>query len=332
MRVLAGDVGGTKVLLSLATVEDGRVEAATPWRADSAAHTGLLPIVQEFLHSHGVAAGTIDAACFGIAGPVRCTVGHETAKVTNLPWTIDSTALARATGIPHVRLINDFQAFAYGIEALPATDLVILQAGEPQPRQPRAVLGAGTGLGQGLLIWQHDHYEAVATEGGHVDFAPTNPLQVDLWRYLTAKFGRASYERVLSGPGLINVYLFLCERQGTPPTSAFQPASTDAAATISEAALGGSDPLAVEALRLFVQVYGAQAGNCALACLATGGVYLGGGIAPKILPALQNGDFMQCFNDKGRMRDLLRTIAVSLVRNEKAGLLGAALAAARLVR
>lgn len=332
MRVLAGDVGGTKVLLSLATVKDSRVEIATPWRADSAAHTGLLPIVQEFLHSNSIAGDSIDAACFGIAGPVRCAVGHETAKVTNLPWTLDSTALARATGIPRVRLINDFQAFAYGIDALPAADLVVLQAGEPQPHQPRAVLGAGTGLGQGLLIWQHDHYEAVATEGGHVDFAPTDPLQVDLWRYLTAKFGRASYERVLSGPGLINIYLFLCERHKTPPASALQSASFDAAATISEAALSGSDPLAVEALRLFVRIYGAQAGNCALACLATGGVYIGGGIAPKILPALQNGDFVQCFNDKGRMRDLLRTVAVSVVRNEQAGLLGAASAATRLVR
>lgn len=330
MRILAGDVGGTKVLLQVADIDRDAVTVIAEWRVDSAAYDGLLPIVTACFASAGLTGVTIDAACFGIAGPVQAVGAAQAAKVTNLPWIIDSEVIARALGNAHVRLINDFQALGYGVAALTAADVVVLQAGTDQPRAPRVVIGAGTGLGQGILIWQGDHYEAIATEGGHVDFAPTDDVQQELLRYLAAKFGRVSYERILSGPGLVNLYSFLAERD--PRASTALLAAIDPAAAIAAAALAGTDPLAAQALALFVRIYGAQAGNFALSCLATGGVYIGGGIAPKILPALRNGTFMQAFLDKGRMAPLLAAMPVRIIVNPKAGLLGAVLAASRLAR
>ena len=330
MRVLAGDVGGTKVLLQLAEFDGEHPRVVEEWHRPSAAYDGLLPMVLQCLAEAKLTTSAVDAACFGIAGPVQAHGLSQSAKVTNLPWIVDSGAIARALGTPAVRLINDFQALGYGIEGLIHADLVVLQPGREQPRAPRVVIGAGTGLGQGLLIWQGDHYEAIATEGGHADFAPTDAVQQELLRYLAAKYGRVSYERILSGPGLVNLYSFLCERGGRSDRPVL--AAADPAAAITQAALSASDAFAAEALALFVRVYGAQAGNVALGVLAHGGVYIGGGIAPKILPALSNGDFMRAFLDKGRMAAVLEAMPVRVINNPKAGLLGAVLAARRLVR
>lgn len=330
MRVLAGDVGGTKVLLQLAENDGDRVRIVAEWRVESAAYDGLLSIIAACLDAAGMTGIAIDAACFGIAGPVQSDGAQQVAKVTNLPWIVERDAVARALGTTRVRLINDFQALGYGIEGLGAADVVELQAGVEQPRAPRALLGAGTGLGQGILIWRDDHYEAIATEGGHADFAPTDALQQELLHYLTAKYGRVSYERILSGPGIVNLYTFLSER--TAQTGAAIFAADDPPAAITEAAMAGTDAIAVQALALFVRVYGAQAGNVALSVLAHGGVYLGGGIAPKIMPTLKNGEFMRAFCDKGRMTPLLGAMPVRVIVNPKAGLLGATLVARRLVR
>ncbi|MBI5752044.1 MAG: glucokinase [Hydrogenophilales bacterium] len=328
MHVLAGDIGGTKVLLRLAHVGAGSCRVVKEQRYESSAFSGLSPIVQEFLKSlHRDSA--IDAACFGIAGPVTEVGPCQIAKVTNLPWEVDSAALAREFSLPAVRLINDFQAVGYGIETLTGEDLVTLQEGSAQPRAPRAVIGAGTGLGQGILVWQHDHYEAIATEGGHTDFAPTDGLQVGLWHYLRQQFEHISYERLVSGSGLVLIYSYLREQEAkyaplhTDPRNAADPA-----AAISELVLSGADALAVQALDLFLCIYGAQAGNLALSAGATGGVYVAGGIAPKIIHKLTDGTFMRAFLKKGRMAPLLAAVPVQVVMNPNVGLMGATLAAA----
>lgn len=328
MRVLAGDIGGTKVLLQVADADGRTCRAHAEARYESAQYPSFLALVDEFLRL--TRARDLKAACFGIAGPVRPTArGGEAANVTNLPWRIESDALVRELGIARVRLINDFQAVGYGIAALGPEDFVSLQAGQREPRAPCALIGAGTGLGQGLLVWANGYYEAVATEGGHADFAPVDELQVDLLGHLRARFGRVSYERILSGPGLLNVYQFFLARGIAGGPGVLD--ADDPPAAITAAALAGSDPAAVETLRLFVRVYGAQCGNLALTVLATGGVYISGGIAGKILPAMQSGEFVRAFNDKGRMSALLATIPVDVVLNPRVGLIGAALAASRLI-
>lgn len=330
MRVLAGDLGGTKVLLQVAQLDGDATRVVTETRVESAAYEGLAPIIAACLGAAALNGAAIDAACFGIAGPVLVGGARQSAQVTNLPWRIESDAIARQLGTSRVRLLNDFQALGYGIEGLSASDFTVLQAGSERPGAPRVVVGAGTGLGQGILVWQQDHYEAIATEGGHVDFAPTDALQQELWRYLAARFGRVSYERILSGPGIANLYAFLCDRAGQ--SDAAMSSAVDPAAAITAAALAGTDPIAAQALALFVRIYGAQAGNAALSVLAHGGVYIGGGIAPKILPALNTGEFLRAFRDKGRMATLLETMPVRVITNPRAGLLGAMLVARRLAR
>jgi glucokinase len=252
-------------------------------------------------------------------------------RVTNLSWGLDSQTLTTEFGFPRLRLINDFQAVGYGIEALTHDDLVVLQQGQPEPRGVRAVLGAGTGLGQVVLIRQQQYYEAFPTEGGHVDFAPTDEEQVALWRYLRRRFERVSCERIVSGPGLVDVYAFFREQGDLPesPRLADEMQQGNPATVISRAALTYGDPLARRALDLFVRVYGAQAGNLALSVLARGGLYIAGGIAPKIIDKLRDGGFMRAFLAKGRMASLLESVPVSVVMNENVGLLGATLAAVR---
>lgn len=326
MQVLAGDIGGTKVLLQLCKFERGAHRVLAEERFESASYDGLLPLVREFLSTVGPSAAP-QAACFGIAGPITGSVEAPIARVTNLPWVVEALPLSKQVGIPRVRLINDFQAVGYGIEMLGQDDLVVLQSGEAKPGGPCAVIGAGTGLGQALRVWHDDHYEVVPTEGGHVDFAPTDDLQVDLLRYLREHHGRVSCERIVSGPGIASLYAFLAEREGKGGDLR---QDEDAPATITTAALQRNDPIAVAALQLFVKIYGAHSGNVALSYLATGGVYIAGGIAPKILPALRDGTFMRAFKDKGRMSSLLVAMPVYMVMNERVGLLGAALAASRL--
>lgn len=324
MRILAGDIGGTKVLLQLAAFGRGQVRPIAERRFKSAAYSGLAPMVVEFLED-AAAGETPDAACFGVAGPVETAGGGQRARITNLPWVIETRTLKAETGIARVRLINDFQAIGYAVDGLEPAELATLQEGEWQAGTPGAVIGAGTGLGQALLIWNGEHHEAFPTEGGHVDFAPTDELQMDLLRFLTDRYGRVSYERILSGAGLMNLYEFFRTRGNAPAGAAL-----DSPAAVSAAAMNRGEAAAVSALQLFASIYGAHAGNVALSYLAGGGVYIAGGIAPKILSALQDGAFMRAFADKGRMRPLLDRFAVRVITNEKAGLLGAALAATRL--
>lgn len=323
--ILAGDVGGTKTLLQLVELmEDGSLHFLFERRFDSGAFVDFKLIVHEFLRSAEfipAAAAPIDAACFGVAGPIR----EGIASITNLGWVIDGSALSAEFGIPHVSLINDFAAVGYGIAALRPDDIVTLQAGDETEHGTRAVLGAGTGLGEGMLIWQGDHYVALPSEGGHVDFAPTDLAQINLLRYLQSRYGHVSCERILSGPGLVMLLDYVMETGLDAVTPQLQKAmaESDPAAAISLFAQEGRDPAAMRALDLFVAIYGAQAGNLALTLLPKGGIYVAGGIAPKIISRLQRGGFMQAFNDKGRFASLLRTIPVRVVMNPKVGLLGA---------
>ncbi|MDA8363569.1 MAG: glucokinase [Gammaproteobacteria bacterium] len=331
MRVLAGDIGGTKTLLEVADVAPGAHRVLAQGRYLSNAYDSLLPMIREFIGTAG--AGKMSAlhgACFGVAGPITNGGAGQCARLTNLPWEVDTAVLAHGLGIGRVRLINDFQAVGYGIEVLEPGDLAVLQEGHEISLAPRAVIGAGTGLGVGILVWQNDHYEALPTEGGHADFAPTSVLQVDLLRNLMGRFGRVSYERLLSGPGLVNIYSFLSAGAGESAEMKAVMEAQDPAAAIAGAARERHQPVAVRALQVFAEIYGAQAGNLALTCLARGGVYLAGGIAPKIIATLREPAFLRAFNDKGRMSELTAAMPVRVVMNPGVGLIGAALAASRL--
>jgi glucokinase len=332
MKVLAGDIGGTKTWLLIAHCQGGTYTPVYERRFDSAAYRSLTTMVREFLAAADErTALPVEGACFGVAGPVSSSEAGDTARTTNLPWHVASTELAGELGLARVRLINDFQATGYGIEALGAQDLATLQEGAPQVHAPRVIIGAGTGLGMGVLSWQGGHYEPLPSEGGHADFAPTDDEQDGLLRFLRARFGRVSVERVVSGPGLTNILDFLRETGAAPASPALEAAMAngDPAAAISRAALNGSDAAATRALDLFVRAYGARAGDLALTAVARGGVYIGGGIAPKILQRLQAGDFLTAFNAKGRMSALCQAMPVHVITNPKVGLLGAALRATR---
>lgn len=330
--VLAGDIGGTKTLLQVVEVDEGGISHAVyERRFDSAAHEDFNALLQEFLYAAEfvpAASRQVSAACFGVAGPIH----GQHAKITNLPWRIDAGAVGAEFGIAKVSLINDFAAVGFGIEALREDDVATLQAGEAEPNGTRAVLGAGTGLGEGLLVWRDGHYQALPSEGGHVDFAPVDAEQIGLLRYLQPLHGHVSYERILSGPGLVNICEYVMdaglERHTPELLAAMQ--DGDPAAAISDFGMDGRDPAAVRALDMFVAIYGAQAGNLALTLLATGGVYVAGGIAPKIIAKLKRGGFAQAFNDKGRFAELMRKIPVKVVMNPRVGLMGAALVAGRL--
>lgn len=327
MWILAADIGGTKTLLQITEISATGASTIHERRYPSEEYADPLPIFLDFLQDQG----PIDAACLGVAGPVQSGPSKDVARVTNLPWRLDSAALAEALRIPRVRLINDFQAVGYAIDALTEKDLVVLQAGEERRHGVRAVIGAGTGLGEGYLVWQTDHYEVMASEGGHVEFAPQDDLQAGLLDYLRGLYGHVSYERVLSGPGLVSIYDFLRTRNPEAESPELKQAmgSDDPAAAISEFAWR-KDDLAQQALTMFVNIYGAQAGNLALTLLAHGGVYVAGGIAPKIIDFLDSGHFLNAFNGKGRMEPLMRKMPVKVILNPHAGLIGATVAAGRL--
>lgn len=329
--ILAGDIGGTKTLLQLAAVQDGVFHPLCERRFDSAAHDDFSSLLEEFMRAAAplpAAARPVAAACFGVAGPIH----GQSAKITNLEWTIDAAEVGARLGIGSVCLINDFTAVGCGIEALHEDDLASLQEGEPELRGARAVLGAGTGLGEGILVWQGDHYQALPSEGGHVDFAPADEEQDGLLRYLRPVFGHVSCERILSGAGLVKIFEYLTASGLEAATAPLRQAmlENDPAAAISAFGLDGRDPAAMRALDMFISIYGAQAGNLALTTLARGGVYVAGGIAPKIIARLRQGGFVRAFNDKGRFSGLMRRIPVHVVMNPKVGLMGAALVASRL--
>lgn len=331
MKILAGDIGGTKTLLQIANAEGDRLEVLYEERFDSHRYGDFLPLAEEFLQHAGHRSG-VDKACFGVAGPVMATPAGETVETTNLPWRLDSARLSEALGIPKVGLINDFKAIGNCVEALTAADVRVLQAGRPDARGPRMVLGAGTGLGVAQLLWCGGRYEVFASQGGHVDFAPGDAQQVALLQYLMARHDHVSCEHVLSGPGLVSIYQFILDRAGTPesPELAAKRQTHDPAAAVAEAALAGEDSNARRALAMFADIYAAQAGNLALINLAYGGVYLAGGIAPKVVAFLDSDRFRETFSHKGRMAPLLKDIPLSVITNAKAGLIGALQAARRL--
>ena len=290
MLLLCGDIGGTKTLIQLVEVQTGKVAVVDERRYASANYDQFDLILAEFLSAQKHA-DEIGAACFGVAGPVFDTPSSQHATITNLPWQMDSAELGSRFDLPHVALINDFQAVGYGISALTPADFVNLQSGNPVEHGNQLVVGAGTGLGVAQMIWTGKTYKVMPTEGGHADFAPADALQLKLADYLIRQQGRGSIESVLSGPGIVNIYSFLTElnQQQNSETHLAIIQSDDPAAAIAAAAEADHSSLAYQAMVLFVQAYGGQAGNFALSCLALGGVYIAGGIAPKILHHLRGG-------------------------------------------
>ena len=321
--ILAGDIGGTHTRLAFVDVANGALRPASVVVYPSHEYRGLEEIVSSFVSEYKVRP---DAACFGVAGPVL----KGRVETPNLPWIVESKHLADKVGTPMLTLINDLEANAWGIATLEAKDLVLLHPVKSSPIGNQAVISAGTGLGEAGLYWDGMRHHIFASEGGHADFAPQNELQIELLQYLIARFGHVSYERVVSGPGLVNIFYFLRDtKRGTEPAWLTEEmAHGDAAAVISRVASEGRCPLCEQALDLFVSIYGAETGNLALKVKATGGVYLGGGIAPKILTKLAGPLFMQSFLAKGRMQALLETIPVRVINNESTALLGAARCAA----
>jgi glucokinase len=325
MKVLAGDIGATSARLAIVGVEAGGAEILYRARFQSKDFAGLSPIVRRFLTD---ARSEVDRAGFGVACPVidgDCTT-------PNLPWTISAPSLAREIGIPRTALINDLQAVGHGLHWLRPGELVTLQSGEPDARGVVAVIAAGTGLGEAFLVWEGDRYQVHVSEGGHASYAPDSTLECGLLGFLRAEFGHVSRERVLSGSGLVSIYRYLAGSGHAPEAVGVrrEMEEEDPAAVISRHALAGTDALCVKALDVFASAYGAQAGNLALTVMATGGVYLGGGIAHRIVGKLGDGTFVSAFNDKGRLADLLAKIPVHVIVNPNVGLLGAAAVAARL--
>jgi glucokinase len=317
--ILAGDIGGTHARLAFFDVNNGNFRLVSASVFPSREYSGLDQIVAKFVDSSSLHP---DAACFGIAGPVR----NGRVETSNLPWTIEAKRLADELKLKKAVLINDLEANAWGISSLNAEDVVCLNQIKGHPLGNQAVISAGTGLGEAGMYWDGSKYHIFACEGGHSDFAPRNELEIELLQYLTKRYGHVSYERIVSGPGLINVFQFLRDTgPGVEPqwlTGEMQ--KTDPAAAISRAAIDGKCPLCEQALDLFISIYAAEAGNLALKLLATGGVYLGGGIAPKLVPKLAGPLFMQAFVGKGRMQPLLEAIPVRVITNDQTALLGAA--------
>jgi glucokinase len=324
---LAGDVGGTKTYLALFDATDPSYIPLTEARYNSQEFVDLGALLTTYLNAHSNQHPA--RIVLGIPGSVR----QLPVKPVNLPWNIDPDALTEALGIEIV-LLNDLQATAYGTQALKPEDYVLLNPGPEDPQGNIAVIAAGTGLGEGGLCWNGTGFTAVASEGGHASFAPNSSLETELWRYLNNRFGHVSWERLVSGPGLAHIYDFLKDsgHYKEPEWLTQELAQDDRSDTISQIAMAGRNPLAQAALDLFVRLYGAETGNLALQFMATGGVFVGGGIVPKILPKLKAGPFMEAFLAKGRLQEMLEEIPVKLILNDKAGLLGAAYWGAHLYK
>lgn len=318
MLILAGDIGGTSTRLAYFDSAGDMLVPLVEERFPSREAGSLLEIVGRFAAKQGLAA---ERACFGIAGPVR----HGRVRTPNLPWSVDAGELSQALNLPAVLLINDLEANAYGIDLLGPDDLLVLNQGVPDPTGTIAVVSAGTGLGEALAYWNGSAHQPLSSEGGHADFAPRNELETELLLFLRAEHGRVSTERVVSGPGLRNIYRFLHDARHLPETPAVAEAMRqgDPSAAITRAALSGECPLCGQTLDMFVSLYGAEAGNVALRSMATGGVYLGGGIAPKIIERLKGPGFMLAFTAKGRLSPLLENIPVRVILNDRTALLGA---------
>jgi len=321
--ILAGDIGGTHARLAFFESANGLPKLLHETVFPSREFAGLGDIVKKFIDGSAV---QIETACFGIAGPVR----KGKVEASNLPWIVDSSRLAADLNLKQALLINDLEANAWGIAALGPDDVVSLNKVKDAPVGNQAVIAAGTGLGEAGMYWDGATYQVFASEGGHADFAPRNNLEIELLHYLIKRFGHVSYERIVSGPGLVNVFHFLRDthRGKEPQWLSDEILHGDAAAAVSRAALAGKSPLAEQALDLFISVYASEAGNLALKIMATGGVYLGGGIAPKLLSRLAGPLFTESFVSKGRMQHVLESIPVRVITNDKTALLGAARRAA----
>ncbi len=321
MQILAGDIGGTNTRLALYQAHaNNQLEPIKEASFPSGDFPGLEAILQRFLTDSD--SQTIDRACFGIAGPVI----DQVCEATNLPWRVSADEIRQAFGFEAAWLLNDLEANAWGIEVLPAEDLFLLNPGSPQARGNRSIISAGTGLGEAGIYWDGNQYRPFSSEGGHADFSPSTPLEFELHQWLSAQYGHVSWERLVSGPGLESLYSFLLDyrRQSMPAWLNELVTQQGLAPTISQMALAAKDPICVEALDLFLTLYGREAGNHALKLMATGGVFLGGGIAPRILPRLEAGGFLTAFLDKGRMGPLMASMPIYVILNDKAALLGAA--------
>jgi glucokinase len=324
--ILAGDIGGTNTRLAFYEGTPDSLRSVVIDVFPSRDHSGPEEIVGKFLAKHNQ---KVEAACFGIAGAV--VDGHV--ETPNLPWVVDAHQLSTDLGIPRVELVNDLLANAHGLALLSDSDLVTLSAGSAKASGNRALISAGTGLGEAGLLAEANGYRPFPSEGGHCDFGPRSELEVELLRYLLGRHEHVSFERVLSGPGLFNIYQFLrdTKRGVEPPWLAEQLSQDDPSAAIAKSALEGTSDIAVQALDMFVSIYGAEAGNLALKIVATGGVYIGGGIAPKIIRKLSSSTFMRSFAEKGRLAPLMRDIPVRVVTNDKCALLGAGRVAALML-
>jgi glucokinase len=322
--ILAGDVGGTKVVLALYESGVGTLERVREQTYSSRDAPSLEALCLDFLGKRPDV--TVRMACFGVPGAVVA----GTCKTTNLPWTLSESGLSEALKVPRVKLLNDLQAAGYGMLHLKDSELAVLNPGRVVKESNCAVIAAGTGLGEGLLAWTGERFLPLPSEGGHCTFAPQNDLEHELRRFLARRIGtedsHVSWERVLSGPGLANCYDFLKARgvHEESPHVAAKLKGADKGSVVGIEAVNGNDKLCTAAADLFASLYGAEAGNVALKFMATGGVYVGGGIAPKLLPVLQRGSFMKAFVAKGRFEELLRNVPVSIALNDKAPLIGAA--------
>ena len=332
--ILAGDVGGTKTLLGLFSEAPNRPSPIEVGEFATLGYDGLEPMIEEFLRAWKVEPRHLQSTCIGVAGPIKSQV----ANMSNVPWTVDGAAVMKRTKIKNVRILNDLEALAYAVPVLEPAELELLQQGAAVEGGNAAVIAAGTGLGEAFLYNLEGRYVPGPSEGGHADFAARTERELDMVRVLTPAFGRVSVETILSGPGLVNIYQFTHDAVGSGPLitpSSLAPARLcdavgsvddlgDLPARISQAAVERRCPQCVEALDMFVAAYGAEAGNIALRGVATAGVYVGGGIAPKILPALRSGPFLAAFRAKEPMADYVDAVPVSIILNDDAGLLGAA--------
>lgn len=318
MRVLVGDIGGTKTALGLAQTQRDHVELDGLRRYASAEFASLDEIVRSYLQDTGV---SCRFAAFAIAGPVR----DRRSQATNLPWALDADAMEQSLGFSGVALLNDLEAMAWGLAALGPGDLAEIHPGDASGGNA-CVVAAGTGLGEAGLFWDGLRHHPFATEGGHADFAPADAVECALLTFLQRRFGRVSWERVVSGPGIRSLYEFLLDRQGGASPQWLEDAfvTGDPAAAIAEAAAAGRCPLCVETMDLFFRLYGREAGNMALKHMALGGVFLGGGIAPKNLELLRRSAFLAGFFDKGRLEPLMRAMPVRVIIQSGTPLLGAA--------
>jgi len=323
MIILAGDIGGTHSRIAYCNFEKGQLELLVEETYPSADYTGLDEIVGKFVASHGQ---TSTQACFGVAGPVH----DGRVRITNLPWIVDAFRLEQGLALGPVTIINDLEAIAYSVDVLETSDFAILNEGDSKAVGNAAVIAAGTGLGEAGLYWDGTRHFPFACEGGHSDFAPTDELQDELLCQSRAQFGHVSWERLVCGPGLLNIYNFLRDVRHVqePDWLKLEMKQGDPAGHVSKHGIDGTSALCVQALELFVSLYGSEAGNLALKIMATGGLYLGGGIAPKIVDKLRSPSFLTAFSTKGRMSDLLKAIPIRVILNDKAGLLGAAHCAA----